>query len=359
MHTHARYRRAVFAAALLAALAACAPAAAPAKPGQAPAAPAAPPSAGGAPATTAAAATSPPEPVTLNFGTTSPLGTYWVDYVGIDKGFYAQEGLTLDIVLTGASVGATQALAGGSLDISNHSPDSAIVADEKGADIAIVGEEIARPIYSIMAQPTINRVEDLRGQKVAVSDLKSGATLVLLRTLLAHGLKPDDVDLIPAGGTSQRYAAMKAGAVVAATMLQPDDFRAMDEEFRRVAVSTEAVKEYSFSSILVRRDWARTHADELVRFLRACGRATAWLYDPANRDAAIAVLMERTKQEEKYTRLTYDLMVTQERVFPERCAVQPNGIQAVIDLLGEVGELSAPLPPPDKYVDTSYWQRAQ
>ncbi len=340
-------------AALAAILAACGPAA-PAAPAAPP--PAAPSSVGGA---AAPAPTAPPAPVTLNFGTTSPLGVYWVDYVGIDKGFYAQEGLTLDIVLTGASVGATQALAGGSLDISNHSPDSAIIADEKGADIAVVGEEIARPVYSVMAQPSIQRAEDLRGQKVAVSDLKSGATLILLRTLLAHGLQPDEVDLIPAGGTSQRYAAMKTGAVAAAATLQPDDFRAMDEGFRRVAVSTEAVPDYSFNSVMVRRDWARAHADEVVRFLRACGRASAWLYDPANRDAAIALLMERTKQEEKYTALTYDLMVTQERVFPERCAVRPNGIQAVIDLLGEVGELSAPLPPPEKYVDTSYWQRAQ
>ncbi|HZR97233.1 MAG TPA: ABC transporter substrate-binding protein [Chloroflexota bacterium] len=357
---HTAVRRALIAAALAAALAACAPARpAPAPAAPAPAAPAAAPSASGAAAPAAPAATTPPAPVTLNFGTTSALGVYWVDYVGIDKGFYAQEGLTLDIVLTGASVGATQALAGGSLDISNHSPDSAIIADEKGADIAIVGEEIARPVYSVMAQPSIQRAEDLRGQKVAVSDLKSGATLILLRTLLAHGLKTEDVDLIPAGGTSQRYAAMKTGAVAAGAMLQPDDFRAMDEGFRRVAISTEAVPDYSFNSVLVRRDWARAHADELVRFLRACGRAAAWLYDPANKDAAIAVLMERTKQEEKYARLTYDLMVTQERVFPERCAVRPSGIQAVIELLGEVGELSAPLPPPEKYIDTSYWQRAQ
>ena len=141
MSTHARYRRTIVVA-LLAALAACAPAAAPAQPAQAPPAPAVSASGGTAPAPPVAA-TAPPAPVTLDFGTTSPLGTYWVDYVGIDKGFYAQEGLTLDIVLTGASVGATQALAGGSLDISNHSPDSAIIADEKGADIAIVGEEIA------------------------------------------------------------------------------------------------------------------------------------------------------------------------------------------------------------------------
>ena len=52
-------------------------------------------------------------------------------------------------------------------------------------------------------------------------------------------------------------------------------------------------------------------------------------------------------------------MVTQERVFPDACAVRPGGIQVVIDLLGEVGELSTPLPSPDKYVDTSYWQRAR
>ncbi|HEY7060492.1 MAG TPA: ABC transporter substrate-binding protein [Chloroflexota bacterium] len=120
MPTHGGGRRAPFAAAALAALAAlaaCAPTAAPAKPAPVPAAPAASQGTGGATAPPAAAPTVPPAPVTLNFGTTSPLGTYWVDYVGIDKGFYAQEGLTLDIVLTGASVGATQALAGGSLDI--------------------------------------------------------------------------------------------------------------------------------------------------------------------------------------------------------------------------------------------------
>src|SRR3954468_9677263 len=113
VHAHTRHHRVVFATALLAALTACAPAAAPTKP--APAAPGAPPSASGAPLPAAA-----PVPVTLNFGVTSPLGVYWADYVGIDKGFYAQEGLNLDIVLTSASVGATQALAGGSLDISNH-----------------------------------------------------------------------------------------------------------------------------------------------------------------------------------------------------------------------------------------------
>ncbi|HZU05940.1 MAG TPA: ABC transporter substrate-binding protein [Chloroflexota bacterium] len=324
-----------------------------------PAAPAASSVAPTAPTGPAAAAPAPPAPVTLNYGITSPLVTYWIDFVGIDKGFFAAEGITLDLVLTEASVRATTTLVGGSVDISNNSPDSTIIAVEKGADLVIVGEAVARPVYSVIARPEITQVAQLRGQKVGVSDLKSGATLILLRTLYHHGLREGDIDPIPAGGTSSRYAALKSGAVAAVAMLQPDDFRAMDEGFNRIAVSTEAVKEYTFNSLVVRRDWARQHADELVRFLRGFRRAVDWLYDPANKEEAIAILAERTRQEEKYARQTYELAVQQERMFAEQARIRPQGLQAVLELLAEVGELQRPLPSPEKYIDTSYWERAQ
>jgi ABC-type nitrate/sulfonate/bicarbonate transport system substrate-binding protein len=279
--------------------------------------------------------------------------------VALDKGFFAAEGLNVEIILSETSVRGTTILVGGSADLSNNSPDSTIIAVEKGADLAVVAEEIARPVYSLIAQSNIKSVPELRGQKVAVSDLKSGATLILLRTLRHGGLRESEVDIVPVGGTPARYAALKANAVAAGAMLQPDDFRAMDEGFSRIAVSTQAVPAYTFSTVNVRRQWARERADDLVRFIRAYRRAADWVYDPANKPEMIRVLAERTKQEERFARLTYELVVEQERSVSDQARIRPEGLQAVIELLAESGELSAPLPPPEKYIDSSYWERAQ
>jgi ABC-type nitrate/sulfonate/bicarbonate transport system substrate-binding protein len=109
----------------------------------------------------------------------------------------------------------------------------------------------------------------------------------------------------------------------------------------------------------VQRAWARDHADELVRFLRAFSRAADWVYDPANRAEVIAILAERTKQDEKYAQQSYDLVVAKEKMYAEKGRIRPAGLQAVLELLAEIGEMERPLPPVDKYVDTSYWERAQ
>jgi ABC-type nitrate/sulfonate/bicarbonate transport system substrate-binding protein len=342
-------------ASLLVAGVGCAPA-----PAAAPAAPqAAAPSVPAAPAAGQPPAAAPPSPVTLSYGITGLLATYWPSFVGMNRGFFADQGIMLDIVLTESSARAGQTIAGGSVDISNHSPETTILAVEKGADLVIVGEEVARPVYTILGQPNIPNVAALRGQKVAVSDLKGGATFILLRTLDYYGVRESDVDIVPVGGTPARFAALKNGAVAAGAMLQPDDFRAMDEGFTRLAVSSEAVKDYTFNSITVQRGWAREHSDELVRFLRAFSRAVDWIYDPANKEEAIAILAERSKQDEKYARLSYDLVVAQEHMYAEKGRIRPAGMQAVLELLAEIGEMSRPLPPVDKYIDTSYWERAQ
>ncbi len=330
-------------------LAACAPGAAPAQL-------AASRPAGASPATGNGGV---PEPTPVNFAITSWLSVNFIDMVAVDKGFLAAEGIQPEIILSETSVKGTTILVGGSADISNNSPDSVIVAVEKGADLAIVAEEIARPVYSIIAQPQYRTLTDLRGQKVAVSDLKSGATLILLRTLEHGGLRPSEVDIVPVGGTPARYAALKSGAVAAGAMVQPDDFRAMDEGFVRLATSTAAVPAYTFNTMNVRRQWARENADVLVRFLRGYRRAAGWLQDPANKEEAIRILAERTRQEEKYARQTYELVIEQERSYSDNALVRPEGIRAVIDLLAESGELNPPLPPPEKYIDTSYWERAR
>jgi ABC-type nitrate/sulfonate/bicarbonate transport system substrate-binding protein len=102
---------------------------------------------------------------------------------------------------------------------------------------------------------------------------------------------------------------------------------------------------YTFNSLIVRRHWVRDHADILVRHIGATRRAVDCLDEPASRDEAVAIPMNHTKVGEKYARDTYDLSVVQAKIYAPQVPNSFAGIPAVIDLLAETGELTAPRPP--------------
>ena len=104
---------------------------------------------------------------------------------------------------------------------------------------------------------------------------------------------------------------------------------------------------------------ARQNEARTVRYLRGLIRSTRWLNDPVNKDAAIRILMEETKAEERYARLTYELYIEDLKVMPREAEVDPRGVDTVLDLMVAGGELPATHPPASRYIDTSFWEKAR
>jgi NitT/TauT family transport system substrate-binding protein len=307
----------------------------------------------------AAAATAPPRMESFTYGIASAQANYWVSLVASGQGFWREESLDVEFVYTQSSTGGTQTLVAGSVELANNSPDSAILAVEKaGADLAVVAEETTRPVYSIITRPGVQSLTELRGANLGVSGLKNGATLITQKTLAANGLAPGDYGLIVTGNPAARFAALISGGTEFTSLGQPDDFRAMAEGYPRLAVSSTVVQDFSFNSLITRREWARANADRLVRLIRGHRRASDWLYEPANRDAAVRVLASATNLDERFAQQTYDLLVAQERAFAPSSRVNLAGMRANIEMLGDFEELASPLPAPEKYLDLSYWERA-
>jgi ABC-type nitrate/sulfonate/bicarbonate transport system substrate-binding protein len=173
------------------------------------------------------------------------------------------------------------------------------------------------------------------------------------------GLAPSDYELLVASTSNDRLAALKSGTIAGTVLIQPLDFQAVDDGFRVLARSTEAVRDYQFSVLFAPQAWARQNEATLVRVLRAYANAARWLHEPANKEEAIQILAEATKSRPEYARQTYELYVEQVRAMTSDGAVNLPGIQAVIDVLGESEALAAPLPPPARFVDESYLQKAQ
>src|ERR1700726_1052498 len=90
----------------------------------------------------------------------SASANLWPVFIGLDKGFFAEQNLKIDIVYVPASAQVIQQLPSGSLDV----PMSTGLVDpiraiEKGSPIAIVRLEAQSPPYALVAKREFKRSE--------------------------------------------------------------------------------------------------------------------------------------------------------------------------------------------------------
>ncbi|HEY7066839.1 MAG TPA: ABC transporter substrate-binding protein [Chloroflexota bacterium] len=344
----------------LALAAACAPAGAPAGGAAAPAgrSAAAPASAPDAPrADTAPASPAAPEP--LQVGLLPGSVFQWGTYAAMEQGFYTAEGIAPDVIQIGTPNDAARAVVSNSVPVAHYSVDAAVRAIENGGNLVVVGSEISNPAFSLIVQPEIPDYAGLRGKSIAVSAPKDGAAVVLRLWLRTKGLGEDDYDFASVGTTPNRYAALKTRAADAAIMTQPLDFKAMSEGFRLLGRSTDVLQQFVYMNISANKDWAREHRAELVRYLRGLGAGIDWLYDPANKEAAIQLLMERTKTDHDAVSKTYTVYIEEGKVLPRHAEVSLPGLETFLKAMVDLGDLPATAADPLRYVDPSFVEEAK
>ncbi len=347
---------------LLAACVAAAPAAPsasapPAKPAAAAAAEA-PPAASAPVAPASQAAGAPPTPVEIRYGQVGVSAATWLMYIGEAEALFDREGVQVDKNTFANGNAVVQALASGSIDTASVGADLTVLAVEQGAQLSIIAGGYNRLVYTLVAQPSIGSVRDLAGKLLGVGGLKTSDALTVRRMLRHFGLNDDDYDLTAAATTADRFAALKSNIVAAAVLTQPTDFQALDEGFRLLARSTDIVRDYQFTALTAYRPWATQNEDAAVRLVRAYSAAARWLQDPANKERAIEILIEATKAQPKYARQTYELYIEDVKTQTPDGSANLPGIQTAIELLGEAGDLTPPLPAASKFVDERYLQRA-
>lgn len=299
-----------------------------------------------------------PRPRTLRYSLQTHAATHWPVYIAQQKGWFAQQGLDLDITVTQTAARSIQFLVSDALDLASTSAGTMLKANEQGADLVIVSGLNNNVVYSLVAQPDLSSFAALRGKTIGVSDLADGSTVLMRKLLRANGLADSDYEIVQVGGTSERYAALKSGGVAAALLIQPTDFRAVREGFRQLGMTSEVVTNYAFIVDIVRREWLRQHEPLLLAYLRARIAADRWLYDPANREEALAILMEATRASAADAAATYDLLVRQFQIYSRAAEVDLSGLRTLIEAMVELGQLTPPLPDPATLVDDRCRQRA-
>jgi ABC-type nitrate/sulfonate/bicarbonate transport system substrate-binding protein len=255
-----------------------------------------------------AAASAPAQEEKLTFGTVGQASAnMWPTLIGIQKGFFAAEGIKPDILYVQSSAALVQQLTAGSLDISiSTGLVDALRAIGMGAPIAIVRLEVQAPPYDLVAKPSIKSLADLRGKLISLGGPKDITRIYVERMLAAHGVKPGDFDMVFAGATSARTAALVAGAVDAAILLPAFNFQAIDKGFHSLGLTVDYVRELPFTGIAVNVAWAKNHKSTLQKILLAENRSIAWFEDDKNRAEAVQILKTASGLTQNDTEKAYD-----------------------------------------------------
>jgi ABC-type nitrate/sulfonate/bicarbonate transport system substrate-binding protein len=298
-----------------------------------------------------------------------PGGFNWGVYVGQDKGFFAEGGILVELQGTPNSVTQMTDFSEQKFDIAMTAVDNIVAYVEgqgeapigpQGDFTAVMGSDSG--FLSLVASPSIAKIEDLAGKTLSVDAMTTGYAFVLYEIMRRHGLNKDgldkdkgDYEIVGAGGMVQRWNALREGQHAATLLSAPYNIIAQNAGFKELVKATDVIGPYQGNVAAVRRPWAQDNRGKIEAYIRAYRRSIAWLYEPANRTEAIAILRQHLAQiPQEIAEASYGELLDPARGFFRACEIDPLGLDCVLSLRSRYGRPPKQLNEPAKYCDLSF-----
>jgi ABC-type nitrate/sulfonate/bicarbonate transport system substrate-binding protein len=244
------------------------------------------------------------------------------------NGYFAGEGLDVDVTLTPNSTEQMRGVSQGKFEIVSTAFDNVLAwYGREGAEIIAVAQISDKTVLPVFVRPEIKTWSDLKGKKLAADAVDTAFALVLRRVLLANGLDmtKGDYELVALGATGARLESMLKGETFAGVLTSPFDVKAVAAGMRRIGDSKEVLPDYPNTIFAVNREWAQKNRKTLVAYLRGWLKGMNWVKDPANRDTAIQMVGDELKLNPKQAEESVnELSTTGNLNLP--------GLQVVLDL---------------------------
>jgi len=218
------------------------------------------------------------------------------------KGFWAAEGLQVQLLQVAGSLPQAQSLANGQYNLAFCSADN--TANYRLNENNPLGQQVDFQIIAgqdlgaglgLFARPGIASVEALAGARISVDAPDSGFAFVLYAILGQHGLERGvQYDVTTLGGTAQRFAALAQNQTDATLLSAGFDVRAAAAGFAELSSANQLVRPYLGSVIEGSERWMAANRPTVVRFLRGYYKALQWSLASVNRDEATALLLAAT-----------------------------------------------------------------
>jgi len=205
----------------------------------------------------------------FNISIAGPTLSYVPLYYAQEKGFFAQEGLDLQVLVVRGVIGVSS-LMSGEIDVTCHA-GSGFSAALRGVPIKIISVTRDRPIHELIVAPNINSPADLKGKAIAVGSLDGTAAVMTRRILQAKGLDGQkDVNLLSMD-TPARLQSLFSGRVAGAMMTPPSVYLAQDQGYKVFGRGRDYMR-FLQTGVVTTDANIKQKREKLVRFLKVWNR---------------------------------------------------------------------------------------
>lgn len=283
-------------------------------------------------------------------------------WVAQEKGLFKKNGLDVQLSYTANSAQLVKELLDGKHNIAVAGIDNVIAYQEGQGAVPVKNPDmfafygVDNGLLSLVANPKIKHVSELRGKNVSVDALTTGYAFVVRNYLEQNGLTQNDVKYSSVGSTNDRFNALLAGTTDTTLLRTPLNLQAKAKGFNILASGRE-LGDYQGTTGVTTRTWASQNGDVLVSYLRGYIDGLNWIYDAKNQQEAESILARKAPgmsaelagpalQELLHNGLQRD------------AAINPQGVKNVLQLRNKLGKPQKSLTDEQKYYDSSYYQKA-
>lgn len=205
----------------------------------------------------------------FKIGISAPVVTIFPVWMAEAAGLDAKEGLKAEsISMEGGSRGV-QVLLSGDIQAMHVGLAPVVQANKHGADLRLVTSTANTIPITIFASPAIKTAQDLKGKTIGISTFGSETDVAMSIALQRLGLTRQEVTISQIGGSSQRFAALLAGRIDAAPLLEPTITAAKEKGLNPLLDLAAAHTPWIFDGVVVTHSYLQQHRDTLTRFVKA------------------------------------------------------------------------------------------
>jgi NitT/TauT family transport system substrate-binding protein len=198
--------------------------------------------------------------------------------VAMEKGYYKEQGLDIDGVLTSKGGGTTMRnVMASDLPYGEVALSAAVAASKQGIDVRIVHTGVRSAgdiLWVVTPESDIKTIKDLAGKKVAFTSPKSVTEMVLVQVMAKHGITTEN---IAAGGIGTGLTMLQQNAVAAAPILDPVWTR-MQGKLRPIFFAKDELPPMVQTVGVTTAEFAKANPDKLRKLVAARRKGVAFLY---------------------------------------------------------------------------------
>jgi len=190
--------------------------------------------------------------------------------VAMTKGFFKDQGLTLEpIFVRGGPIAITALISGNVEFASVGGAQAPIRSNARGLDLHIISSMSNYTNYTLLGSKEAKNIEDLRGKIIGVTGAGAFSDFAIRIYLKRNNIDPDkDATLRAIGGTALRAIALERGLIAAAPFSAEDTIRLLDKGFPMIVNLNEALR-IPQSVFVTRGEVLQKYPETTKRFLKA------------------------------------------------------------------------------------------